>query len=74
MKRTVFVEKPVRSIVKAITFRTIILTSDSIIIYLLTHRLDITLDVMLASNVASTIIFILHERLWNRIHWGKQKA
>ncbi len=69
--RKPFAETTGRSIVKAITFRAIILTSDSLIIYLLTHRLDLTLDVMIASNVASTVLYIAHERLWNTIHWGK---
>lgn len=72
MPRKTFVELPSRSLVKAVTFRSLILTSDSMIIFFITHRLDVTLSVMLASNVASTILFLLHERLWNRIHWGKR--
>lgn len=72
MAKKSFFELPSRSLVKAITFRCIILTSDSIIIYLVTHRLDVTLDVMIASNVASTLLFVFHERAWNRISWGKK--
>jgi uncharacterized membrane protein len=68
-----FHENVKRSIVKAITFRTIILCSDGIIVYAITKRFDIALDVIFFSNLASTVIYFLHERLWNNIHWGKEK-
>lgn len=68
-----FHEKLKRSVVKAITFRIIILTSDGLIIYALTHRYDVTLGLIFFSNFASTIIYFLHERVWNKIHWGKAK-
>lgn len=71
MKRF-FSEGLPRSIVKAITFRLLILVSDGIIIFAITHRYDVTVSVIIFSNVASTVLFIIHERLWNRIHWGKQ--
>jgi adenylylsulfate kinase len=61
-----------RSIAKAITFRIVILISDSLIIYALTHRFDLTLDMMVLSNVASTLIYIVHERAWTRIGWGRK--
>ncbi|HEX6977055.1 MAG TPA: DUF2061 domain-containing protein [Patescibacteria group bacterium] len=67
-----FYERVGRSLAKAMTFRGVILISDSIIIYILTKRLDITLGVMLFSNLASTILYFLHERFWNNIHWGKK--
>lgn len=70
---TKFHENVKRSIVKAITFRTIILCSDGIIVYAITKRFDIALDVIFFSNLASTVIYFLHERLWNNIHWGKEK-
>jgi uncharacterized membrane protein len=60
-----------RSLTKAITFRLIILISDSFIVYFLTHRLDITLGVMFFSNLASTVLYFGHERIWNKIKWGR---
>jgi adenylylsulfate kinase len=68
-----FHERFSRSIVKALTFRLLIIISDGIIIYAITHRYDLTLGVMLFSNFASTIIYFIHERIWNGIHWGKSK-
>jgi uncharacterized membrane protein len=67
-----FNEHSKRSLLKAVTFRIIIICSDSIIIYTITHRFDIAFTVILFSNLASTILYFIHERIWNKIHWGKE--
>ena len=66
-----FYEHTTRSVLKAITYRFIILISDGIIIFAITHRYDTTAQVIIFSNIASTILYVVHERLWNKIHWGK---
>jgi uncharacterized membrane protein len=68
-----FYEHSKRSLVKAIIFRILVLISDGIIIFAITHRYDITLSVIILSNFSSTILYFLHERLWNKISWGKYK-
>jgi uncharacterized membrane protein len=65
-------EQHKRSIVKAVTFRVIIMASDFVIIALITHRYDVALGVIIASNIASTIFYYLHERAWDKISWGRQ--
>jgi len=66
-----FHESVKRSLAKAITYRSFILISDGIVVYAITHRYDLTLGVIIVSNCLSTLIYILHERFWNEIHWGK---
>lgn len=66
-----FQEKNTRSVLKAVTFRIAIIISDSVIIYALTRRFDVTLGVIAFSNLSSTILYFLHERVWNHISWGK---
>ena len=61
-----------RSIVKAISYRCVIVASDFIVLYFVTHRWDITLGVIGISNLSSTFLYIAHERVWNKIHWGKE--
>ncbi|KKS53836.1 MAG: Adenylyl-sulfate kinase [Candidatus Gottesmanbacteria bacterium GW2011_GWA1_42_26] len=61
-----------RSLFKAITFRAIILTTDGLIIFVLTGSYDLTLSVILFSNLISTVVYFLHERAWNQIHWGRR--
>jgi uncharacterized membrane protein len=69
----VFHEKTSRSVLKAITFRCFVLVADGIIVYGVTHRYDLTLSVMVLSNISSTVLYFFHERIWNAIHWGKRK-
>lgn len=66
-----FHEQVKRSVTKAVTFRMLILISDGIIIFAITHRYDVTLAVVFFSNFASTVLYFIHERIWNNIHWGK---
>jgi uncharacterized membrane protein len=53
-----------RSIIKAITYRFVILISDGFIIFLITHRYDTTAKVIVFSNIASTLLYFFHERFW----------
>ena len=63
--------QPKRSLIKAITFRVLILCSDTVVIFLITHRWDMTAGLVIATNLASSTLYFLHERLWNRIQWGR---
>ena len=70
---TRFFEDAKRSLLKSISFRILVLTSDAIIIFTITHRYDLTLGVMIATNASSTVLYYIHERLWNGVHFGKTK-
>ncbi|MBP9686968.1 MAG: DUF2061 domain-containing protein, partial [Candidatus Doudnabacteria bacterium] len=56
------------------TYRSIILLSDSLIIFFITQEFDTTAKVIILSNIGSTILYFGHERLWDRVHWGKKRA
>lgn len=66
-----FYEHNKRSITKALTFRGVIIVSDGIIIFLLTHRYDVTFALISLFSVLHTAFYFFHERVWNKIHWGK---
>ena len=61
-----------RSLVKAITFRSLILCSDAIVIFLITHRWGQTAGLVIVTNLASSTLYFVHERVWNRIQWGRE--
>jgi len=61
-----------RSLVKAFTYRAIIVVLDVSVIYLLTGRADIALGFTVISNIYTTVAYFLHERLWNKIKWGTE--
>lgn len=67
-----YYEKVGRSLAKSISFRIIIVIADEIIFYLLTGSYKIATEIVIISNLSSTVIFYLHERVWNRIGWGKK--
>lgn len=69
-----FKETKQRSITKSLTFRTLIIIVDLIIIYLLTKKITTTISLTILTNLASTTFYFLHERFWDRIAWGRQKA
>ncbi len=63
-----------RSVVKAVTYRIVIMCLDFITIYLFTGALRIAIGFMILSNIYTTIAYYLHERLWARIKWGISEA
>ncbi|GGX06005.1 DUF2061 domain-containing protein [Aquimarina muelleri] len=64
-------EKPVRSIVKAISWR-IVGTLDTLIVsYLLTGEMALATSIASIDFVTKMILYFFHERIWNRIKWGK---
>lgn len=60
-----------RSLLKSLCYRLIIFALDFIIIYLWTRKTDVALGFGLISNLYTTVIYFFHERLWNRISYGK---
>jgi uncharacterized membrane protein len=59
-----------RSVVKAITYRAVIICLDFLVIYLFTHKVEVALGFMVVSNIYTTVAYVLHERIWARIRWG----
>ena len=53
-----------RSLVKALTYRVVIICLDFLFIYILTHKVEVALGFMIGSNVYTTVGYFLHERLW----------
>ena len=60
-----------RSIVKTVSYRLTILILDFTVIYLFTGQLKIAVGFMLVSNIYTTVGYFLHERIWDKIKWGK---
>ncbi len=69
-----FEETRKRSIIKSVTFRILVVVADLVVIYALTRKFVDTIAITVATNVASTIFYFLHERVWNAIHWGRRRV
>jgi len=61
-----------RSLVKSISYRIIIIILDFTTIYIFTGKVKVALGFMLISNVYTTIAYFFHERIWEKITWGKE--
>jgi len=60
-----------RSIVKTVSYRIFIIILDFGTIYLLTGKTSIAAGFTLISNVYTTIAYLIHERVWTNVKWGK---
>jgi uncharacterized membrane protein len=61
-----------RSIVKALTYRVVIVCLDFGAIYLFTGKVEVALGFMVVSNLYTTVGYFIHERLWARSQWGME--
>jgi adenylylsulfate kinase len=61
-----------RSIVKTISYRAAILILDFTFIYLFTGQIKVALGFMIVSNIYTTLGYFFHERIWDKIKWGKK--
>ncbi len=61
-----------RSIVKAITYRVIIVCLDFLVIYLLTSKVMTAAAFMIVSNIYTTVAYFMNERVWASITWGRE--
>jgi adenylylsulfate kinase len=61
-----------RSIVKAITWRVWAILVLAVISYLLTYNVAKSLGITVIFNAIQTVVYFVHERFWNRIHWGRR--
>ena len=61
-----------RTLVKTITYRVFIMILDFTSIYIFTGKTTIAIGFMIVSNIYTTIGYFVHERIWDKVKWGKQ--
>jgi adenylylsulfate kinase len=60
-----------RSVVKAVSYRIIVVIADFVAVYFFTSRVDIAAGFVLVSNIYTSVLYFVHERFWDRIAWGR---
>jgi uncharacterized membrane protein len=60
-----------RSLVKTISWRITGSTATFLIAYILTGNLAVAGVIGVAQMISNTILYYFHERIWNRITWGR---
>lgn len=67
-------EKAYRSVVKTISWRTVGTLDTIIIAYFITGDLTMAASIGSIEVVTKMILYYFHERAWNKISLGKEKA
>ncbi|AOW18495.1 hypothetical protein LPB03_13975 [Polaribacter vadi] len=64
-------EKPIRSIVKALSWR-IVGTLDTLVVsYFVTGKIVLAASIATVDFLTKLVLYFFHERIWNKIKWGK---
>jgi len=64
-------ERPVRSIAKAVSWRVVGTLDTLIVSYVLTGEIALATSIASIDFVTKMILYFFHERIWNRIKWGR---
>ena len=67
-------EKPYRSVVKSISWRTLGTLDTMIISYFVTGNLVMAASIGSIEVVTKMALYYFHERAWNKLSFGKVKA
>jgi uncharacterized membrane protein len=65
-------EKPIRSVVKAISWRVVGTVDTMIISWFVTGELSMALTIGSIEVITKMALYYGHERIWNLIKWRKQ--
>ena len=62
-----------RSIAKAVSYRIVGTINTCLVAWIITRNLDLAAKIGIIDTVMKIAVFYVHERLWNRCNFGKQK-
>jgi uncharacterized membrane protein len=65
-------ERPIRSIVKSISWRAVGTLDTVLISWIITGKIDTALSIGAIELITKMILYFFHERVWNTIKWGKR--
>ena len=65
-------DSTIRSLAKTLSWRITGSGATFIITYLISGNIFMAGSVAVTQMIANTVLYFIHERLWNRISWGKE--
>ena len=66
-------ETHLRSFFKGMTWRIIATLTTMVLVFIFTGNFVLTLGVGFFEIISKLIFYYFHERIWNRIRWGKYR-
>lgn len=70
-KEDVASEKPIRSVVKSLSWRTVGTIDTMVISWFVTGQVNTALLIGGVEVITKMVLYFFHERIWNSIKWGK---
>jgi len=67
-------EKHSRTALKTLSWRIIATSTTLLLVYIFTKNVLLSVGVSITESVVKTIIYYMHERLWNRTKFGIKKS
>jgi uncharacterized membrane protein len=61
-----------RSLVKTVSWRITGSSATFLIAYIMTNSFAIAGIIGVTQMISNTILYYIHERIWNRIRWGNE--
>ncbi len=68
-----YLETKSRSILKAISWRVLATLTTVVVVYIFFGRLDLAAAVGIVESSSKIFLYFIHERLWNKIKFGKKE-
>lgn len=62
------VDKPIKSVIKAVSWRVVGTIDTMVISYFITGHLTVALSIGSAEVITKTLLYYFHERVWAHIH------
>ena len=66
-------DSPTRSLIKTISWRITGSGATFLISYLISGNMSVAGTIAVIQMVANTILYYGHERIWNKVSWGKDR-
>jgi uncharacterized membrane protein len=66
------VESNLRSIIKTVSWRVTGSGATFLIAFAISQNMAISGTIAVFQLILNTILYYIHERIWNRIYWGKR--
>lgn len=66
-------EKPVRSLLKAVSWRIVATLTTTLLVFIFTQNVVISVGVGGSEFFLKLFIYYLHERVWNHFHFGREQ-
>ena len=66
-------EKPIRSLTKAISWRIVATLTTTLLVFAFTGNLTISIGVGFTELLIKVFIYYIHERVWNMSNFGRER-